>query len=138
MGHQFKKHYTVEEARLMLPKLRLWLGELNQHRKRVKQLDERLGQLLAGGADPGGELVNEWIKNLAGIQKRLAGFRASWTFNSRTWSAAWLISPPSWAARKSSSAGSRMRMTLSSGTTLTRVSPDASGCRRREELRRKT
>jgi hypothetical protein len=75
MAYQFKKHYTVEEARELLPKLRIWLGELNQHRKRVKQLDERLGQLLAGGADPGGELVNEWIKKLAGIQKRLAGFR---------------------------------------------------------------
>jgi hypothetical protein len=75
MPYQFKKHYTVEEARLLLPKLRLWLGELNQHRKRVTQLDERLGQLLSTGADPGGELVNDWIKNLAGIQKRLAGFR---------------------------------------------------------------
>ena len=75
MDHQFKKHYTVEEARELLPKLRLWLDELNRHRKRVKQLDERLEQLLAGGADPGGELVNEWIKHLAGIQKRLAGFR---------------------------------------------------------------
>ena len=75
MDHQFKKHYTVEEARELLPKLRLWLDELNRHRQRVKQLDDRLGQLLAGGADPGGELVNEWIRNLAGIQKRLAGFR---------------------------------------------------------------
>jgi hypothetical protein len=75
MDYQFKKHYTVEEARELIPKLRLWLDELNRCRNRVKQLDERLGQLLAGGADPGGELVNEWIRNLAGIQKRLAGFR---------------------------------------------------------------
>lgn len=75
MGHQFKKHYTVEQAREMIPQLRVWIRELNEHRERVKQLDERLGQLLASGADAGGELVNEWIKHLAGLQKHLACFR---------------------------------------------------------------
>jgi len=75
MGHQFKKHYTVEQAHELIPQLRIWLRELNQHRDRVKQLDGRLGQLLASGADAGGELVNEWIKHLAGIQKNLAQFQ---------------------------------------------------------------
>jgi hypothetical protein len=75
MAHQFKKHYTVEEARQMLPKLRHWLGELNEHRKRVTQLDNRLGHLLKDGSDPGGALVNEWNKHLAGIQKHLAALR---------------------------------------------------------------
>ena len=75
MSHRFKKHYTVDEAREMIPQLRLWLDELNQHRAAVDQLDQRLGQMLAGGADAGGESVNNWIKNLAGIQKLLACFR---------------------------------------------------------------
>jgi hypothetical protein len=75
MAYQFKKHYTVETARKLLPQLRVWLGELNRCRRRVQQLDERLGQMLAGGADPGGELVNDWIKSLAGIQRHLATFR---------------------------------------------------------------
>ena len=75
MAYQFKKHYTIEEARELLPQLRVWLGDLNRHRQRITQLDERLGQLLAGGDDAGGELVNDWIKGLASIQKLLACFR---------------------------------------------------------------
>lgn len=75
MGYQFKKHYSVEEARELIPQLRVWLGDLNRHRQRVAKLDDRLGQLLAGGSDAGGELVNDWIKSLAGIQKLLALFR---------------------------------------------------------------
>ena len=75
MSHQFNRHYTVDEAREMIPQLRLWLDELNQHRATVDQLDQRLGQMLAGGVDAGGESVNNWVKNLAGIQKILACFR---------------------------------------------------------------
>jgi hypothetical protein len=75
MNYRFKKHYTVEEARELLPKLRVWLADLNRHRQRVVQFDERLGQILAQGSDAGGELVNDWIKSLAGIQKLLIRFR---------------------------------------------------------------
>ena len=42
MAFHFKKHYTVEEARELIPQLRLWLDELNRHRQRLTQLDERL------------------------------------------------------------------------------------------------
>jgi hypothetical protein len=75
MAFKYKKHYTVEEAREMLPQLRKWLDELNRHRRRVAQLDQRLEQLLAAGDDLGGDSVNEWIKNLTGIQKNLARFQ---------------------------------------------------------------
>ena len=75
MDFKFKKHYTVEEAREMLPQIRKSLDELNRHRRRVTQLDQRLGQLLAVGDDLGGESVNDWIKNLSGIQKNLAWFQ---------------------------------------------------------------
>ena len=75
MGYQFNKHYSVEEARELIPQLRVWLGDLNRHRQCVAKLDDRLAQLLAGGSDAGGELVNDWIKSLAGIQKLLALFR---------------------------------------------------------------
>jgi hypothetical protein len=76
MAFKYKKHYTVEEAREMLPQLRQWLDELNRHRRRVNQLDQRLGQLLAAGDDLGGDSVNDWIKNLGGIQKNLAHFQS--------------------------------------------------------------
>lgn len=75
MAFKFKKHYTVEEARAMLPQLRKWLDELNRHRRRVTQLDQRLEQLLAAGDDLGGDSVNDWIKSLSGIQKSLARFQ---------------------------------------------------------------
>ena len=75
MAFKYKRHYTVEEAREMLPQLRKWLDELNRHRRRVSQLDERLGQSLTAGDDLGGESVNDWIKNLSGIQRTLSRFQ---------------------------------------------------------------
>ncbi len=75
MDFKYTRHYSVDEAQEMIPQLRLWLAELNQHRKQVQHLDERLGQLLHTGADPGGGIVNDWVKHLAGIQKNLAYFR---------------------------------------------------------------
>jgi hypothetical protein len=76
MAWQFQKHYTLEEARALLPKLREWLEELNAARARVTQLDQRLAQPLQAGHDVGGELVNQWIKSLARIQRRLRDFQA--------------------------------------------------------------
>jgi len=75
MDFQFKRHYTVDEAREMIPQLRLWLTELRQHREKLQRIDDRLGQMLATGADSGGTLVNDSIRQLAGIQKYLAYFR---------------------------------------------------------------
>lgn len=75
MGFQFTKHYSVDEAQEMIPQLRLWLTELRQHREKLQTLDDRLGQLLATGADSGGALVNDSIRQLAGVQKYLAYFR---------------------------------------------------------------
>jgi hypothetical protein len=75
MAFQFKKHYSLEEARALLPQLRLWLQELNQHRQRVTRLDQRLAQLLAAGADAGGDVVNDFIRGLAGIKKGLRQFQ---------------------------------------------------------------
>ena len=50
MPHRFKKHYTVEEARALLPQLREWLTELHQLRQRLKQVDDRIAQMIAGGS----------------------------------------------------------------------------------------
>ncbi len=75
MGFHFKKHYTVDEAREMIPQLRLWLTELRQHQEKMVTLDDRVGQLLATGADLGGALVNDSVRQIAGVQKYLAYFR---------------------------------------------------------------
>jgi hypothetical protein len=75
MDFHFKKHYTVDEAREMIPQLRLWLTELRQHQEKMVTLDDRVGQLLATGADLGGALVNDSVRQIAGVQKYLAYFR---------------------------------------------------------------
>ncbi len=74
MSRQFKKHYTVEEARALLPQIRLWLAGLNRARQRTARHDERVGPQLAAGADLGGSAVNDWLENLARMQKLLLEF----------------------------------------------------------------
>jgi hypothetical protein len=74
MAYRFHKHYTLEEARALLPQVRQWLSEIQQLRRRLTQLDERLGQMLAGGADAGGESVHTQIKLLVELKGALQKF----------------------------------------------------------------
>jgi hypothetical protein len=72
---QFSKHYTIEEARALLPLVRQWLTELEASHQRLRAFDERVAALLAKGDDAGGEPVNESIKVLAQCQQTLQEFR---------------------------------------------------------------
>ena len=72
---QFAKHYTIEEARRLLPSIRQWLNELEACQKRLGLLDERVAALLAKGYDAGGEPVNVLIRTLAQCQQILGEFR---------------------------------------------------------------
>ncbi len=76
MDHRFKKHYTREEAQALLPQVRQWLERLVECRRRLARDDERIAGLLKAGHDAGGQLVNEWIKNLAQIRKLLIEFQS--------------------------------------------------------------
>lgn len=76
MAFQFRKHYNVEEARVLLPQLRQWLTELNRLRARVTQLEERIEHVLAGGNDAGGSNVTELIRSLGSMKKLLERFNA--------------------------------------------------------------
>jgi len=75
MTHQFRKHYTVMEARALLPQIRAWLDRLNEARERMEKCDKHLSQLVAGGNDVGGELVNNWVRALADIKQTLLEFQ---------------------------------------------------------------
>ena len=75
MGYQFKKHYTRDEARALLPQIRQWLARLSEARKRLEQHDQRLALMLSGGQDAGGDAVNHWVKSLAEIKDILGQFR---------------------------------------------------------------
>jgi hypothetical protein len=74
MAHRFTKHYTREEARALLPHVRLWLKRLAQLRSELEKYDQRLKSLMTPGRDLGGDLVNSWVRNLAEISEVLVEF----------------------------------------------------------------
>ena len=69
---QFRKHYTREEARELLPQIREWLKHLLQVRNWIEECDRKVQHLLKAGADVGGETANNWVRFAAEFQK-LAG-----------------------------------------------------------------
>lgn len=76
MSYQYKKHYTVEEARRLMPEIRRHLTELNHLRDRVNKADQRFAQLHATGCDLGGASVDEWIRDLCTMRARLVWFES--------------------------------------------------------------
>jgi hypothetical protein len=74
MEHQFTKHYTVDEARALIPQLRQWLEKVQLIRTRLDKQDDRLAQLLNAGNDCGGPLVNDWLRNVSALRKILHKF----------------------------------------------------------------
>lgn len=75
MPHRFAKHYTRDEARALLPRIRQWLERLNRLRHDLDRFDKRLGGLAEQGNDTGGETVNNWIRTLADMQEVLVEFQ---------------------------------------------------------------
>jgi hypothetical protein len=75
MENRFDKHYTRDEARALLPKIRQWLEQLNRLRQDLERIDKRLSGLTGQGNDLGGETVNSWIRALADMQGILAEFQ---------------------------------------------------------------
>ena len=75
MDNRFEKHYTRDEARELLPRVREWLKRLNHLRRDVEKLDKRLTSLMSAGYDIGGDQVNQWIRTLAGMQEILGEFQ---------------------------------------------------------------
>ena len=76
MALHFSKHYTLDEARALLPRVRQWLEELGQYQERLKTLDKRVGNLIASGDDAGGPSVNQLAKTLAECKTVLQRFRS--------------------------------------------------------------
>jgi hypothetical protein len=74
MPHRFNKHFTREEARALLPQVRVWLKRLIQSRNQLQKQEKRLGELMVTGCDLGGESVNRWVRTLATIRESLFEF----------------------------------------------------------------
>jgi len=75
MTHRYRKHYSRDEARALLPQIRKWLAELQHLRQKLTVQDQRIGQLLKTGKEMGGEMVNNWIRLLAETKGVLEQFR---------------------------------------------------------------
>jgi hypothetical protein len=74
MAHQFKKHYTLDEARALLPIVRQWLEQLAQRSADLDKQEKRLSALMLPGCDLGGASVNRWVNTLADVQELLSEF----------------------------------------------------------------
>lgn len=74
MAHQFKTHYTREEANALLPQLRVWLDRLSELRGLLEKYDKRVSGMMSEGADLGGDAVNKWIRTVAETQGVLQEF----------------------------------------------------------------
>lgn len=61
---RYSHHYSVAEARALLPEVARWLIGIRLLRQTLQRQDERLAELLHDHGDQGGPRVDEWIRNL--------------------------------------------------------------------------
>jgi hypothetical protein len=74
---QFQKHFTLDEARALLPQLRAMLRDALRRRDRVLQADTALGaQLKESRGDVGGEAVTSLLMDLAQMNAQLRAVQA--------------------------------------------------------------
>ena len=59
---RFHHHYTVEEARALLPQIRTWLAKLDLLQAQLQSADRAIDSILASGADAGGTTVNDRVR----------------------------------------------------------------------------
>ncbi len=61
----FQKHFTLEEARALLPQLRNALKDAQRRRQRFSETDEKLGKMTThAGSDLGGKDVSSMMMDL--------------------------------------------------------------------------
>ena len=75
MKHHFQKHYTIEEARALLPHVRLWLKRIRQLRDELQKSDQKMTEMMEPGRDLGGPMVNKWLRTLADMKDVLMEFQ---------------------------------------------------------------
>ena len=69
---QFQKHFTLEEARALLPQLRQIFRDVHRRRDRIREADEKLGNLLQKTHDDlGGPIVNGLLRDLLQMNAQL-------------------------------------------------------------------
>ena len=76
MAWHYHKHYTRDEARALLPQIRVWLAQLARVRKQLQEYELQMLPRLRDGDDLGGELVNRRIRMLAEIKDLIDEFQS--------------------------------------------------------------
>ena len=71
---KFGKHYTRDEARALLPQIRIWLKRLLRLRNSLERSDRALQDLMAPGRDIGGALVNKYVRTVVEAETVLREF----------------------------------------------------------------
>lgn len=66
-GLRFTHHYTRDEARALLPRVREWLSRLRELQPRLQHHGENVEQLLKHGRDAGGPEVEHWMRSLTRV-----------------------------------------------------------------------
>lgn len=75
MARLFSKHYSLEEARTLLPQVRKWLDDLDRFQQQLEPLNKRTASMMGLGDDIGGDTVNTLVRTLAGCKQILNEFR---------------------------------------------------------------
>ncbi len=71
---QFRKHYSREEARALLPQVQRWLKRLAKLTAQLLKQDRQIELLLKNRGDTGGPEVNAWVETMAGIRAVVSEF----------------------------------------------------------------
>lgn len=71
---QFRRHYTLEQARELLPQIRVWLNQLEKSDKQLWHAGEKFRFVVAAGHDMGGDGVNRFVRLVADMENVLDEF----------------------------------------------------------------
>jgi hypothetical protein len=74
MQNIFKTHYTREEARALLPQVKVWLDQLLEAKRELDSIERKLSKSLGMGDDLGGTLVNRHVRLLSECRDLLQRF----------------------------------------------------------------
>lgn len=67
--HQFSKHFSLEEARALLPKLRRFFAGIHKNKTAMEEAEEKLDKKLKEtGGDLGGKVVTQYLASLMDLR----------------------------------------------------------------------
>jgi hypothetical protein len=76
MAYRYSRHYTLEDARALLPQIREWLDELVKLRDQTAEYDAQIAALLSSGNDLGSPVISAWLKTVLCLRDLLRQFQS--------------------------------------------------------------